>query len=247
MGSILFALVMITAAMAEKEEQKVCKNMVIKTNTDNEPGFLNKSDVKELLYKAFQDSIMRKPLDLIPVSEVEKVLTDNPYVANAHVFIDMNESLHINIVQRMPVMRIINKYNVHYYIDENANKIPLNNKFTCRVPVVTGHIMEGYDKGGKISSKELQNIFNVMNIIAEDSFWSAQIEQVEIQEDGSMHLIPKIGNHVIIMDKGTDVDVALDKLLIFYHEGLPYTGWDKYSSINLSYKGQIVCTKKIVQ
>ena len=35
-----------------------------------------------------------------------------------------------------------------------------------------------------------------------------------------------------------------ENLMKFYRNGLSKTGWNKYSIINLSYNGQIVCTKK---
>jgi len=34
------------------------------------------------------------------------------------------------------------------------------------------------------------------------------------------------------------------RLKIFFKEGLPYEGWDKYSEINLIYNGQVVCRKR---
>ena len=35
----------------------------------------------------------------------------------------------------------------------------------------------------------------------------------------------------------------LDRLRIFYREGLEQVGWNKYSTISLAYDGQVVCTK----
>lgn len=40
------------------------------------------------------------------------------------------------------------------------------------------------------------------------------------------------------------VNDKFTRLKIFYKEGLPYEGWDKYSEINLKYDGQIVCRKR---
>ena len=30
---------------------------------------------------------------------------------------------------------------------------------------------------------------------------------------------------------------------MFYREGMPYTGWRLYESINLKYNGQVVCRR----
>ena len=39
----------------------------------------------------------------------------------------------------------------------------------------------------------------------------------------------------------------LEKLKVFYKEGLTKVGWDKYSVINLKYKGQVVCERKTAE
>jgi cell division protein FtsQ len=40
------------------------------------------------------------------------------------------------------------------------------------------------------------------------------------------------------------LDVKLENLKLFYQKALPKVGWERYSSINLKYKNQIVCTIK---
>jgi cell division protein FtsQ len=35
----------------------------------------------------------------------------------------------------------------------------------------------------------------------------------------------------------------LNRLKIFYKEGMPYEGWRKYETINLKYSGQVVCKR----
>jgi cell division protein FtsQ len=42
-----------------------------------------------------------------------------------------------------------------------------------------------------------------------------------------------------------DFEEKFEKLKTFYTEGLNKTdGWNKYSTINIKYKNQVVCTKK---
>ena len=45
--------------------------------------------------------------------------------------------------------------------------------------------------------------------------------------------------------KTIDSKAGIKKLKTFYTEGLNKTdGWNKYSTINIKYKNQVVCTKK---
>ena len=60
-------------------------------------------------------------------------------------------------------------------------------------------------------------------------------------------MIPQVGNHEIVFgaaNSNKDVVAKLNKLKIFYQEGLPFEGWNKYNQINLKYKNQVVCKKR---
>ena len=78
-----------------------------------------------------------------------------------------------------------------------------------------------------------------------DPFWKSQVQQVFINDDKEMELVPMVGNQKIIFGDTTCMDEKFKKLLIFYSQGLNTTGWwNKYATINLKFKNQIVCTKK---
>jgi cell division protein FtsQ len=134
---------------------------------------------------------------------------------------------------------------VNYYINENANKIPISSKFTTRVPVVTGNIQEGTYNSNMIETPVLKNVLKLTQFIHNNTFWNAQIEQVSVTNNGSFVLIPKLGDHKIEFGGISNMEEKFQKLEIFYEDGLSYAGWEKYETIKLDYKGQIVCVKKI--
>ena len=91
----------------------------------------------------------------------------------------------------------------------------------------------------------LDELYAMANYINADKFWKSQIQQIYINDEKDMELVPLVGNHKIIFGDTANMDVKFKKLMTFYTQGLSYTGWwNKYSSINLKYKNQIVCTKK---
>ena len=65
-----------------------------------------------------------------------------------------------------------------------------------------------------------------------------------ILNNHEVELYPRVGEHTIVLGTTENFRKKLDNLMIFYKNGLSKTGWNKYSVINLSYNGQIVCTKK---
>ena len=73
--------------------------------------------------------------------------------------------------------------------------------------------------------------------------------QPELPEKISQALTGHPAKPKTIQEKIDDLTEAyeekFEKLKMFYTEGLNKTdGWNKYSTINIKYKNQVVCTKK---
>ena len=91
----------------------------------------------------------------------------------------------------------------------------------------------------------MDDIYNISAFITKDSVLASLIHQINITAEKEIELYPSIGNHKIIFGEATDFEEKFNKLKLFYTEGLNKTdGWNKYSTINIKYKNQVVCTKK---
>lgn len=241
----IIGLVVLTSFNAHRQDEIVCENVDIAIDHESGMFFLDIEDVKGILLHQFGDSVKGDQLQKIDVGRIEKVLENDAYVQDAETWLDANGELHIKIVQKQPIARVINKYGVNYYINENANKIPISGKFTTRVPVVTGNIQEGTYNSNMIETPVLNNVLKLTRFIHNNTFWNAQIEQISVADNGSYVLIPKLGDHKIEFGGIDNMEEKFHKLEIFYADGLSYAGWEKYETIKLDYKGQIVCVKKI--
>ena len=89
----------------------------------------------------------------------------------------------------------------------------------------------------------LASLFRVAIYISNDPFFKAQIEQIYVDPDGEIELIPAVGSHVILFGRADDLDDKFSKLYAFYKYGLNKIGWNKYDIINIKYKNQVVCSK----
>ena len=67
--------------------------------------------------------------------------------------------------------------------------------------------------------------------------------QLNVLSDGSVEMVPRVGNHVIYLGKPVNLSQKLDRLEKFYRYGLSKAGWNKYSYINLEFDNQIICKK----
>ena len=132
----------------------------------------------------------------------------------------------------------------------------LSDKYTANVLLANGAIYESYARhytrpvnelvNGVPSTKMLGKLYAMAKYINANKFWNAQVRQIYINKDKEMELVPMVGDQKIIFGDTTDMNEKFNKLHTFYLQGLNVTGWwNKYSTINLKFKNQIVCTKKI--
>jgi cell division protein FtsQ len=261
--SLVVVIFFITVGFTEKKQREmICKEIEIHIHDVNNPGFVETNDVLQMIHDKV-GMLEGKQLHAINISLLENILNNNPFVSRAEVFSSIDGKLHVEVVPRNPIVRIMNSSNESFYIDQEGVFMPLSEKYSASVPVVNGFIsdQETLHQIRVRENKEvidtsfhprtIEKVFMLAEYMRSHEFWNAQVEQVFVNADGDMELIPRVGNQTIIFgdltgEKGyeKEMDEQFKKLLLFYKEGLASQGWEKYNTINLKYKDQIVCTKK---
>jgi cell division protein FtsQ len=252
----LSGLVTSLAFANAKEKEVLAENVFVSVNNTDVNTFIDEEDVKDF-FKQRSDSILNTSVKNINVTNLEKALNTHPAVENAEVAIDVNGDVSIEVLQRTPLVRVINLNGESYYIDSQSKLMPLSDKYTARVLIATGAIIEPYATRYQVSAKEIANneifskvsvlddIFEISEYIAKDSILTSLIHQINITNEKEIELYPAIGDHRIIFGEAKNFEEKFQKLKLFYTEGLNKTdGWNKYSIINIKYKNQVVCTKK---
>jgi cell division protein FtsQ len=254
---LLVAGLFTSLAFVKKEQDKIiCKNLEINIKNDGNSFFVERADITKLLNEQ-GTPLVDQPYYAIKIDELEKTLNNHPAVANAEVYEAVNGDVNIDIEQRKPIIRIFNITNESYYIDETGRLMPLSDKFTEKVLIASGNILEPYSfkynytmdqvkQDTSLKSKTiLDELYDLATFIKADTFWNAQIEQIYVNEAKDFELVPRVGDQQIIFGDASDMSEKFNKLIVFYKEGLNATDkWNTYSTINLKFKNQIVCTKK---
>ncbi len=252
----LSGLVASLAFASKKEKTVVAENMSVSVTNTEDNSFIDEEDVKAF-FKDRKDSILNTQLKNINVNDLEKALNSHPAIENADVAVDINGDVTVDVKQRTPLVRVVNAFGESYYIDDKSKLMPLNDNYTARVIIATGNITETYSQRYQFSANQiaknelfskvsmLDDIYAISNYIAKDSVLKSLIHQINVTNDQELELYPSIGNHKIIFGKAIEIDEKFNRLKEFYTEGLNKTdGWNKYSTINIKYKNQVVCTKK---
>jgi cell division protein FtsQ len=243
---VMVSGVIVSLAFVNKQEDALkCKRVTVSIMPQNELLFIDRDMVLGSIHPtASEKAIVGKKIMELNIPLIESKLNHNDFIKSSQVFTDMNGVLQINIEQRRPILRLLKADGSSFYIDENGRKMPVSQAFTAHVPIASGNLFEEYKARDTMHSLVGRELHKIATYVDKDAFWKAQIEQIFVTAESEFMLIPKIGDHTIIFGTGEDMEEKFEKLLLFYKEGLSRVGWEKYSTINLKYKNQIVCTKK---
>jgi cell division protein FtsQ len=233
-------ITLLVSAVRNKEE-KICKAVEIEILGVNNNFFIDKNDVYEIVKKFGGDSTQHSSLGAINVKLIEQELRKNVWIKNAELFFDNNNVLKVSVNEREPVARLFTNTGNSFYIDSSCKMLPLSDKFSARLPVFTGFIAdEKYISPA--DSVLLLEIKTISTKIMADSFLMAMIEQVDVTANRTFEMTPKIGNQKIFFGDATDADLKFEKLKMFYKTIIAQAGWNRYNSINLQYKDQVVAS-----
>ena len=236
-------VIVILVAAVRKEDKQKCKGMFVTINGVNNNFFVDKQDIMQAINEYIDGSPVGKPVSILNLRALENDLKKNTWVKKAQLFFDNNTKLQVIITEREPVARVFSTTGTTFYIDSSIAMLPLSDKFSARLPVFTGFPSDKMVLR-KADSALLREVYKVSMAIQQDSFLMAMIDQVDITPQRTFEMMPKIGNTIIALGDGEDAAEKFAKLKMFYKEVIAKAGWNKYSMVDVQYKGQIVARIK---
>lgn len=240
----LSGLVVLMSFIEVKKDKVKCSD--VKVLLPGQYNFVERDEIDRILFES-GGSLVGKDLNAINIHKLENRLKANPFIEYAKVYADMDGIVHVQIRQREPVLRVINMANVHFYIDDKGLKMPVSENYTAKVLVVNGFIDEDFTgKIDTIKSKIVKDLYNAALFIKADTLWDNQVEQLFVELNGDIELVPRVGDHKIILGDTDSLQTKFRNLLLFYKKAMPKVGWETYKTINLKYINQIVCEKNVI-
>lgn len=233
-ATLLFCyIVFVTFFFRERRQDYVCQDLQIVVKDSLDKHFVNEEDVVYILKKAGLNPI-KKSMNSINTDEIEAELLRNQMIANVEAYKTPSGIIKLEVEQKIPILRIISVRG-NYYVDNEGSTMPVSRRYVAHVPVASGYV-----------EKELAmtDLYKFALFLQKNEFWHDQIDQIYVYPDNDVELIPRVGNHRIVLGTLEDFQDKLNNLQLFYEQAIPKVGWEKYSMINLKYKNQIVCTKK---
>ncbi len=216
-----------------QNKASVCTEVNIYISDNIMKGFLTANDVKQILENE-KIYPLERDMQLVDTREIENILTRNPFVDKAQCYKTEGGHVCINLTQRMPVVRVKADNGDDYYVDNHGSIMP-NTRYVSNLIIATGSISRNYAK---------RTLTRIANHIIHDEFWQNQVVQINVLADGSMEIVPRVGEHIIYLGRPTYVAKKLERVQKFYKYGLSQAGWNKYDYINVEFNNQIICTHR---
>lgn len=237
----LGGLIVLMGFIDVKKQEMVCRD--VKIYIPGDQYFVDREEIDKMLLTG-NGTLIGRRIENINIQALESRLKANPFIDFARVFVDMDGVVNVNIHQRQPILRIINRFNQNFYVDQNGLKIPMSANFTARVVVANGFIDELFaNRIDTMFTPLAKEIYKIADFIHHDSLWDAQIEQIYINQKREIELIPRVGNHRILLGNADSLETKFRNLLIFYQQALPKVGWNAYKTLNIKYANQVIGVK----
>ncbi len=227
----LLLLVVLLVVLKNNQADQICTKVKIDIDAPVEKQLVTERLVKNKISEWYSGGLSGRSQQNLSLPDIEDRLESMPAVRNAEVSFDLRGELTLQIEQRMPVVRIIRSTGEQYYLAKDFTKIPVSGTDVARVPIANG----------RLTNAMIKKVYTLSTYVHENTFMEALTEQIFVNNNGDLVIIPKVKNQRIILGNTQNIEKKFSKLIDFYTGGLNHIGWDKYKTINLKYKDQLVC------
>lgn len=205
---------------------------------NDEAHFLNPADIRSKVIPSKLNPI-GKPFSQVNTMEISQLIEQNKLILRADCYHTPDSLLRIDVKQRNPIIRVKSLLSVKdskgaavsdFFIDLDGELMPAQLGSAIRLPLATGYIRE----------RHIIPLHDFALYLKNHDFWSDEITQIYVRENGDIELIPRVGSHSILVGNFENIDQKLKHVRTFYKKVLPKKGWNAYRVINAKFDGQIV-------
>ncbi len=237
-GGGMFTLLL--AAISTKKKGH-CSDFTITLKGPKNIFFISEKEVEALLIKACNGPIRGQSIASLQLNELEEMLEKNTWISEAELYINSKNVLHVLVTEKEPLARIFTEGGNSFYIDVTGQQMPLSGHRSAKVPVFTGFPDKKVYTGA--DSILLGHVKATAVYILNDPFWMAQVAQVNITRERNMEMVPVVGNHIVRLGDGEQIEAKFRRLMLFYRQVVSKSGFDRYKLIDVQYKGQVVASR----
>ena len=238
LGAVLLAVLVVLANV--NRLRSTVRGIEVNIRYGRTPQLVDDQTVRDSIL-AVMPALLQHSVGSVDRQAVANAAARVPYLKDVSASVSVSGKVVVRAKQRRPIARLY--YGPReLYLDEDGAVMPSSTVGNCNVLVAGGDFTEPL----RLDSLNAQvtALWQVARFLDRESKYGDLIDQIYIERDGDLMMVPKLGGHVVELGTADDLDEKFDLLLDFYRKGMPRAGWDTYSRVSLKYKDQVVCTKR---
>ena len=188
-------------------------------------------------------------ISAIDLMKIQKLLNDNPWVETSSAYLGLNDTLMVSAKEYEPVLRVFNHDRSSVYVTQEGFLFPSSPQYTPRIIIASGH----YDfpaphKGDRTTdslyrASGLQEALVIAQAIQRDPFLRGNIGQIYKNARNEYELMVNNLQARVLLGDTLQMAPKLSNLKVLLEKYSGTDELDKYKTVDLQYKNQIVCTK----
>lgn len=228
-GFLIYSFV----GVEEKTEDMLCTGMELEIKDSLQLGLITETQVREVIQK-HHITFDGKKISEINMGEIEHTLSQSPYIDTVKCNLTSASKVHMTVYTMTPALHVMSNGGEEYYIDRHGSTMPVGS-IQGNLVIATGNISKEF------AQKELSNL---ARFIQDNSYWHDQIQQIHVIKSTDVRMYTRIADHTVLLGNLNDLPEKFNNLKVFYEKGLPATGWNKYTTIDVGYKNIVVGKRK---
>lgn len=166
------------------------------------------------------------------IRQIEKIA----YVERVNLKMQPSGTLMIDISERQPIALLIND-SEQCYVDSNGVKLPLKITKTAAVPILYGFKVKPITD--TLATKAFEKVSVFLQRLRQNPASNATISAVSWSDENGVIALTNSSAVKLIFGKG-HYKKRLRNWEAFYAQVIRYKGLERFQTVNLSFKGQIV-------
>ena len=227
-----YVVAMFVWSRAEASRHR-CAGIEVEILGTNQTGTISEESVKGVLEK-YPKPLTGVPVNTINTYDVAEFLRKYNNFESVECLITSQSKLKVKVVPMIPEIRVFDGTK-SYYVNKDGKVISSHARFFVDVPVVSGTFTKNF------TPKE---VLPVVRFIKADDMLSQLTGMIVAKDKDNILLVPRIKGHIINLGDTTRLPEKRQAILTAYHKILPKKGWEKYDTISVKFKGQIVATRR---
>ena len=238
----------VSTGLARKQlRTRTCQgkgNLDVTVTDSLERRFVGKENIEAWLDKEYR-AYAGLPLDSVDLGRIEHIIQSHSAVNECQAWLTDDGVLHVRLSQRQPVVRFDDGRN-GYYADATGFLFPLQARGGADVPLVEGHIplkvARGY-KGEPATPEERMWLARMVDLACymQGTVWEQNIRHISVSADGDLTLYPLEGKERFLFGPAVRVPQKFALMERYYESVAPAFQPGHYSTVDLRYRGQLVC------